>query len=67
MTKNPQFHGQSKHTAMRHHFVRDETKRGTIQVKYCPTEDMIADMLTKALYAEKFKKFRDMAGVKEMT
>ena len=49
---------------MRYHFVRDETKMGTIQVKYCKTEGMIADMLTKARYA---KKFRDMAGVKGMT
>ena len=67
MSKNPQFHGRSKHIAVRYHFLRDETKRGTIQVKYCKTEDMIADILTKALYADKFKKFRDMAGVKEMT
>ena len=29
-------------------------------------EDMVADMMTKALYGNKFEKFRDMAGVKEM-
>ena len=37
MSKNPQFHRQSKHIAVRYHFVRDETKKGTIQVKYCKT------------------------------
>ena len=67
MSKNPQFHGRSRHIAVRYHFLRDEAKRGTIQVKYYKTKDMIADILTKALYAKKFKKFRDMARVKEMT
>ena len=66
LSKNPQFHGRSKHIDVRYHFIRDETKRGTIQVKYCKTEDMVADMMTKALYGNKFEKFRDMAGVKEM-
>ncbi len=66
MSKNPQFHRRSKHIDVRYHFVRDESRHGTIQVKYCKTEDMIADMLTKALYGNKFEKFRDMAGVKKM-
>ena len=61
---NFMFHGCSKHIDVRYHFIRDETKRGTIQVKYYKMEDMVADMMTKALYGNKFKKFRDMAGVR---
>ena len=66
MTKNPQFHGRSKHIAIKYHFIRDETKKGIIDVQYCKTDDMIADMLTKGLYAEQFARLRDMAGVKEL-
>ena len=66
MAKNPQFHGRSKHIAIKYHFIRDETKNGTIDVQYCRTEDMVADMLTKGLYAERFVKLREMAGVKEL-
>ena len=66
MTKNPQFHGRCKHIAIKYHFVRDETKKGTINVQYCRTDDMIADMLTKGLYAEQFAKLRDMSGIKEL-
>ena len=65
MAKNSQFHGQSKHIDIKYHFNRDETKKGTIDIQYCRTDDVIADMLTKGLYAERFEKLRDMAGVKE--
>ena len=66
MAKNPQFHSRNKHIAIKYHFIRDETKNGTIDVQYCRTEDTIADMLTKGLYAERFVKLREMAGVKEL-
>ena len=66
MTRNPQFHGRSKHIAIKYHFIRDETKKGTIDVRYCRSSDMIADILTKGLYAEQFMKLREMAGVKEL-
>lgn len=66
MTKNPQFHGRSKHIAIKYHFIRDETKQGTIDVRYCRSNDMIADMLTKGLCAEQFMKLREMTGVMEL-
>ena len=33
-------------------------------MKYFKIENMVADMMTKALYRNKFEKFRDKAGVK---
>ena len=66
MTRNPQFHGWCKHIAIKYHFIRDETKKGTINVQYCRTDDMIVDMLTKGLYAEQFVKLRDMMGIREL-
>ena len=49
MTKGPQFHGHSKHISIKYHFIRDLVTDGTVEVKYCPTQEMIADMLTKGL------------------
>ena len=63
MTKNPQFHGQSKHIAIKYHFVRDQVGKGTVKLKYCPTKEMVADMLTKGLPKNQFVKLRLMAGV----
>ena len=66
MAKNPQFHGRTKHIEIKYHFIREKVQNETIELKYCATNDMIADMLTKGLCHEKFEKFRELAGVKEM-
>ena len=64
MTKNPQFHGQSKH---KYHFIRDQVDKGTVKLEYCPTKEMVADMLTKGLPKEQCMKLRDLAGVTTLT
>ena len=63
MAKNPQFHGRTKHIEIKYHFIRDQVKKGTVELKYCQTEDMIADIFTKGLQRDKFAKLRQMAGV----
>ena len=65
LSKNPQFHGRSKHIDIKFHFIRDRVKEGTIVVEYCRSEDMLADMYTKGLYGEKFKRLRNMNGILE--
>ena len=65
MSKNPQFHGRAKHVDIKYHFIRENVKSGVVQLKYCPTEDMIADILTKGLPQDKFVKLRLLAGVTE--
>ena len=35
-----------------------KTRRNSLEVKYCPTDDMIEDFMTKPLQGSKFKKFR---------
>ena len=49
MSKNPKFHGRTKHIDVKHHFIRDKVENGELLLKYCPTNDMNADMLAKAL------------------
>ena len=62
LAKNPQYHGRAKHIDIRRHFVRKRVAEGTIALKYCRTEDMVADILTKGLNTN-FEKLRKMAGV----
>ena len=66
LSKNPQFHGRSKHIAIKYHFIRDQVKEGTIDLKYCRTEEMLADALTKGLSEEKFHLLRQKIGIEEM-
>ena len=47
--KNPTHHSRTKHIDMQHHFICEKLESGEITLKYCPTEDMVADVLTKAL------------------
>src|SRR6218665_122649 len=47
----------TKHVATKFHFVRDLYKSKELDVKYCPSERMIADLLTKPLEAVKTRKF----------
>ena len=64
MSKNPQFHGRSKHIDIKYHFVRDQVEKKAVTVLYCPTGSMLADLFTKGIPKEQFKKLRDLTGVK---
>ena len=58
LAQNPMTHSRSKLIDIRHHFVRDLVEREVIQLQYIPTDQNIADILTKALGRPKFNQFR---------
>ena len=43
------YHARTKHLDDRYFFIRDLISKGVINLVYCPTEEMLADMFTKAL------------------
>jgi hypothetical protein len=63
LSKNPEHHARSKHIDIRHHFVREQVAAGTITLQYIPTEDMLADVLTKPLSREKHTRLVHDIGV----
>ena len=50
---------QSKHIDLRYHFVRDLMEKKAMKLNYKSTEEMIADIMTKALGPLKFVEFRN--------
>ena len=45
LSKNPVNRSRAKHIDIRYHFIRSEIARGRVVAKYCPTENMVADII----------------------
>ena len=59
MSKNPIKHSRNKHIQLKYHYVRQRVADGEVKLTYVPSEENIADCLTKCLAPKKFKYFRD--------
>ncbi|GBE80154.1 hypothetical protein SCP_0213570 [Sparassis crispa] len=63
IARDPQFHAKSKHFDVKHHYVREKLRDKYIDIHYCPTEDMIADILTKSLPKPRHEKLTKKLGM----
>jgi hypothetical protein len=63
VAKNPEHHGRMKHLDLCFYWLRDKVQSNTLQPLYLPTEDMPADLLTKALPRPQVIKLRSMMGL----
>ena len=58
LTKNPKHHSCTKHIDVQHHFIREKVEEEVIELRYCPTQEMVVDVLTKALARDKHEAMR---------
>ena len=65
LTKNPVFHGRSKHIHRRFHFIRECVENGLVDVEHVSGDKQKADILTKGLGRIKFKDMREFMGVQD--
>lgn len=63
LIKNPEFHKRTKHIDVMYHFIREKFRDGFFVLNYIPTNDQVADILTKPLSRDKFVKFRQLMGM----
>jgi hypothetical protein len=56
LSENPVFHKRSKHIDIKYHFIRERVASNEIKVQYVPTEDQLADLLTKGLSKQRTSK-----------
>jgi hypothetical protein len=63
ITQGNHSHQRSKHIDIRHHFIKDEINLENMKMTWCPTNDMIADIMTKPLPRPRFIELRDKLNV----
>ena len=54
---------RTKYIDIRYHHIRKTVQDGTIDIRYCRTNEMIADLLTKPLSREQFERLRRVMGM----
>ena len=54
---------RSKYIDIYYYFIRDLAEKGELRVDYIPTEDMVADGITKPLARGVFKRFKNQIGL----
>lgn len=52
-----------KHIATKFHFTKDLIQKQEMECVYCPSEDMVADLLTKPLQRVRLEKLVKMIGL----
>jgi hypothetical protein len=65
VSKNPEHHGRMKHLDLRYYWLRDTVENGFINLKFIPTAEMPADLLTKPLPRVKVESCRKMMGLEK--
>jgi hypothetical protein len=64
-TKNGTHSEKTKHIDVAYKYGREAQQSGFIKLNYCPTEDMQADILTKALGVEKLERFKKSLNIQK--
>ena len=64
LTENPCFHDGSKQISIQIHFVQEEVVVGEVTMKWIPTYDMAAYLLTKSLSKDKYYHCLKLLGLK---
>nr|ABA99612.1 retrotransposon protein, putative, unclassified [Oryza sativa Japonica Group] len=63
ISENPVSHDRTKHIAIKYHYIREAVDRQEVKLKFCRTDEQLADIFTKALSKEKFVRDRELIGV----
>lgn len=63
LAQNLVFHSRSKHVELDVHYVRDKVLAKSLDVRYVPSSEQLADALTKPLSETQFSSLRSKLGV----
>ena len=58
MRNGRSLNAKTKHIKLKYYFIKQYFDNGEFELEYCPTEDMVADILTKPMQGKLFFKLR---------
>jgi hypothetical protein len=64
LVKDPVHHERTKHIRRRFHYIRELVAEQDAAVSFCPTEEQLADLLTKAVPRQQMLRLLDGMGVR---
>ncbi|UYV76125.1 hypothetical protein LAZ67_13002672 [Cordylochernes scorpioides] len=67
LVHNPEYHKRTKHIDISYHFIRDHFQNHAIDLLYVCSNDQAADIFTKALPPERYRRLRSQLGLFETT
>ena len=63
ITHNPVIHSRTKHIDIRYHFIRDHIDKRHVEIHFIPTDKQLADIFTKPLDDNTFKRLVSELGM----
>jgi hypothetical protein len=60
MSNNPAGQKRTRHIDIRHHYILQEVECGNVKLQFCPTKQMLADILTKHVNGPDYEYLRDV-------
>ena len=63
ISKNPMFHGQTKHIKIKYHFIREVLQSNVVLLVHCSSENQLTNIFTKPLPMERFEALKHKIGV----
>ncbi|MDB5911072.1 MAG: hypothetical protein JWP34_5189 [Massilia sp.] len=67
LSKNPEFHQRTGHIPLEEHFLRDEIEAGRLNIQWVPTEEQLADGLTKILPTKRHAEMLQKLGLQALS
>ncbi|XP_074556441.1 uncharacterized protein LOC141812295 [Curcuma longa] len=63
---NPVLHDRTKHIEVDKHFIKEKINTGIICMTYLPTDEQLADVLTKGLHKKQFDKLTSKLAMEDI-
>ncbi|CAI7848781.1 unnamed protein product [Closterium sp. NIES-54] len=66
LARNDNWHGRTKHINVKYHWVREQLEKQLFKFEFVPTEEQVADFLTKVLPRSNFEYCKEKVGMRKL-